>query len=484
LNLYIIYHVFAYYFKIPGIIEKFLSERITGWKLDKLNIKAPVICVDHHYAHAASAYYTFPCGGKALVITADAMGDALSVTVNTGEAGNLNRIFSQTGFSGISTYYSRLTEFLGFKSLRHEGKITGLAGYGKFDNEILNSANRHLRFIEKRSSFNIKNHFFPERRGDILRKKLRGRSPEDIAHNFQKNFEDEITKFVRYWLKKTGIGNVCLSGGTFANVSLNKKISGIGEIDNLYVFPHMGDGGLALGAALSYLKPRPFYLKNIYLGPEYGDKDIKDALDNAGLDFTVMEESALCNKVASLIYEGGIVAHFNGRMEYGPRALGNRSIFYRADDPSCNDWLNDKLKRTEFMPFAPMNIDKEAEELYLNIKKIRYTLRFMNAAVECSEKMKRLCPAAVHVDGTARPQILSKEDNPRVYEIMELYRALKGTSAIINTSFNRHEEPIVRSPQDAVKSFIECELDYLVLNNFLVSLKGVLKNDAKKNNPC
>lgn len=472
LNLYIIYHVFAYYFKIPVFIEKFLSEKITGWKLNRFNIKAPVMCVDHHYAHASSAYYTFPDNRNALIITADAMGDALSVTVNKGEGGNIKRIFSQTGFSAISTYYSRLTESLGFKSLRHEGKITGLAGYGKFNDKILKSANRQLNFIEQKSAFNHKNHFFKESLGDVPHREIMKYPPEDIAYNFQKNFEEEITKFVEFWVKKTGVKRVCLAGGIFANVSLNKKISGIREIDNLYIFPHMGDGGLSLGAALAYLKPDPFYFKNIYLGTEYSNEAIKTILDDAGLDYIVMEEDALCDKIANLIYEGSTVAHFNGRMEYGPRALGNRSIFYRADDKSCNDWLNDKLKRTEFMPFAPVSIDKEAEELYLNIGKILYTLRFMNAAVECSEKMKKLCPGAVHVDGTARPQILRKDDNPRLYKIMEIYKGLKGTSTIINTSFNRHEEPIACSPQDSVKSFIECELDYLVINNFLVSSKG------------
>lgn len=472
LNLYIIYHVFAYYLRAPEAVEKFLSGKITGWKLNRFNIKAPVVCVDHHYAHAASAYYTFPDSSRALVITADAMGDALSVTVNIGENKEIKRIFSQTGFSAISTYYSRLTEFLGFKSLRHEGKITGLAGYGKFNKEISESANRQLNFIEARSAFNLKNHFIKESISDVFYRRLKGYAPEDIAYNFQKNFEEEVTKFVEFWVKKTNIRRVCLSGGVFANVSLNKKIGGIKEIDGLYIFPHMGDGGLSMGAALALLKPDPFYFKNIYLGPGYSSEDIKSILNNTGLDHVFMEEDTICHKIAGLICGNKTVAHFNGKMEYGPRALGNRSILYRADDPSCNDWLNNKLSRTEFMPFAPITTDKEARELYLDIDKVFYALRFMNVATECSVKMKSLCPGAVHVDGTARPQILRKEDNPRIYKILEIYRGFKGTSTIINTSFNRHEEPIACSPEDAVNSFLECGLDYLVLNNFLVSGKG------------
>lgn len=467
LNIYIIYQVLAYKLKVPKLIEGFLSKIIIKERLKRLNIRAKVIFVEHHYAHAASVYYTSGLDKKTLIITADAMGDALSITVNIGENGAIRRIFSQTGFSSISTYYSRLTEFLGFRPLRHEGKITGLAGYGKFNKEIMALAKRAFHFVESKGRFNSINYFLKQtpRRG--IYKKLRRYSREDIAYNFQKNFEEEIIKFIKFWVKETNIRSLCLAGGVFANVLVNGEINKLERVERLYIFPHMGDGGLAVGAVLNFLKSTPFYLDNIYLGPSYSNDYINRVLKQTRLKYVLLEEEELREKIARLLYEGKTVAHFNGRMEYGPRALGNRSILYRADDPSCKDWLNKKLRRSRFMPFAPVTLDKEMGRLYKDIDKIRYTLRFMNVAVDCTEEMKNKCPGVVHIDGTARPQILYREDNPRLYAILEIYSTLKGTSTVINTSFNRHEEPIVCSPEDAIKSFLECKLDYLVLNRFL-----------------
>ena len=467
LNLYIIYQLLVHKLKIPKAIESSLSIRIIKHKLSRLNIKAPVVCIDHHLAHAACAYYTSGFDGQTLIITADAMGDALSLTVNIGKEKNIERTFSQTGFSAISTYYSRITEFLGFRPLKHEGKITGLAGYGHFNKEIMGLAKQQLHFIEEKRAFNLKNYLLKENINGRLYKKLKNYPDEDVAYNFQKNLEEEVTRFAEFWLKKTNIRNLCLAGGIFANVSLNKRISELKDINSLYIFPHMGDGGLSLGAALAFLKPNPFYFRNIYLGPEYNNGYVEKALYKSGLNYCFLKESDLCNKVAQLLFAGKVVAHFYGRIEYGPRALGNRSVLYRADDPSCKGWLNNKLKRTHFMPFAPVSVEEEVDKLYVGIDKVRYSLRFMNVAVDCSEEMKEKCPGAVHIDGTARPQVLYKKDNPRLYKILQIYKGLQGVATVINTSFNRHEEPIVCSAQDAIQSFLDCDLDYLVLNNFL-----------------
>lgn len=468
LNLYIIYQVLVYKMGIPLLAEKYLSKKVIERNVRKLGIKVKVILVEHHHAHAASVYYTSGHAKKSLIITSDAIGDALSLTVNIGEGNNIKRIFSQTGFSSISTYYSRVTEFCGFKPLRHEGKITGLAGYGRFDKEIMRLAKRMLHFVEGKGRFNSINYFLKRASKRGIYKKLKKYSRKDIAYNFQRNFEEEIVKFVTFWVEKTNIKRIYFAGGVFANVSVNKRISEIDKVKKVYIFPYMGDGGLALGAVLDFLEPAPFYLDNIYLGSSYSKDYISRILRQTGLEYILLEEGKLRERIARLLYEGKTVAHFNGRMEYGPRALGNRSILYRADDPSCKSWLNKKLKRSQFMPFAPVTLDKEMGRLYKDIEKIRYTLRFMNVAVDCTEEMKNKCSGAVHIDGTARPQVLYREDNPRLYAILEIYSALKGISTVINTSFNRHEEPIVCSPSDAIRSFIECNLDYLVLNNFIV----------------
>ncbi|MDP8297647.1 MAG: carbamoyltransferase C-terminal domain-containing protein [Candidatus Orphnella occulta] len=474
LNLYIIYQVIAYKLKLPHIAEKVLSGGVLRGKIAKLGIRAKIILVDHHYAHAASAYYTSGNGDNSLVFTADAMGDALSVTVNIGQGPCLKRIYCQTGFSAISTYYSRLTEFLGFKPLRHEGKITGLAGHGKHDNEIIKLAKDSFRFVEEKKAFNTKNHIRKESMHRGMYAKLKKYSKENIAYNFQKNFEDQVVKFVSFWMHRTDISNVILSGGVFANVSLNKKISEIKGISSCYIFPHMGDGGLSMGAALAFQKHNPRPLESVYLGPQYTNEYIRGMLRRYA-DKTIsvfVQEELLCEKIARSIFSGKTVAHFNGRMEYGPRALGNRSILYRADDPTCNKWLNRKLQRSHFMPFAPMCLKDEFNEMFeAALDKTGLTLQYMNIAVDCKQKMINACPGVVHVDNTARPQIIDCENNPRLFKILSFYRKLKDTSVILNTSFNKHEEPIVCSPEDAIDSFLRCGLDMLILNNYFILRK-------------
>ncbi len=468
LNIYIIYQVIAHYLKFPEFLDEFFSRQIVGYRLARLGIRAPVHCVAHHKAHATGAYYSGGTTDKTLIFTLDAMGDGVSVTVNIGCGRDVERVYEQSGFSTISTYYSRLTEFLGFAPLRHEGKITSLAAYGHRNQKILALARTNLSFAEKTGGFICKNHFIPEDLNSGLYGQLKGYSKEDVAFNFQKNFEDEIVKFISWWVAKTGVFRISLSGGVFANVSLNHRIKGISSVESVHVFPHMGDGGLAVGAALGFIKPVPVLLKNVYLGPQYDNDLIRAYLKSNSIAHEFLDEEPLCEKVADLLAQGRTVGHFNGRMEFGPRALGNRSILYQANDPSAMDWLNKKMDRSSFMPFAPVSLDFEADNLYRNIDNVRNALRFMTVAVDGTDKLKQSCLAATHIDGTARPQLLSREDNPRLYRILEHYERRKGVATVLNTSFNRHEEPIVCSFQDALRSFKECALDALVLNNFLI----------------
>ncbi|MBU9888933.1 MAG: carbamoyltransferase [Candidatus Omnitrophica bacterium] len=469
LNIYIIYQVIAHFFKFPESAEGFLSEKILASAMARFGIRAPVHCIGHHEAHAATAYYSAGSDEKTLIFTVDGMGDGLSVTVSVGQGQHIERVYEQSGFSAISTHYQRLTEFLGFTPVRHEGKITSLAAYGKYNEAIYKAAKNIFRFSERIEGFEYKNYFLPQSPDRAPYGSLRGHSREDIAFNFQKDFEDEIEKFISWWVTKMKISRVALAGGIFANVSLNQRIKDSEGVRSVYIFPHMGDGGLAVGAAWAYAKPKPFYLKSVYLGPPYENASIKSLLDREKIDYAFLSEEALCEKVAELLAQGKTVGHFNGRMEFGPRALGNRSVLYRGDDTTIMKWLNEKMDRSPFMPFAPVSLDSECESLYQGIDAVRYALRFMTVAVDCTDKMKRVCPGGVHVDGTARPQLLLREDNPRLYRILEFYREKKGIGTILNTSFNRHEEPIVCSPEDALRSFQECGLDVLVLNNFLIA---------------
>jgi carbamoyltransferase len=190
------------------------------------------------------------------------------------------------------------------------------------------------------------------------------------------------------------------------------------------------------------------------------------ALKAEGLEFHRPDN--LAAEVAALIHADKVVARCDGRMEYGPRALGNRSILYNARDPEVNQWLNKRLRRTEFMPFAPVTLWEERERCYVNLAGAEHAAQFMTITFDCTEFMRRTCPAAVHVDGTARPQLIRREVNPGYYDILAEYRKLSDVPTLINTSFNMHEEPIVCTPQDAVRAFLDGDIDVLAIGGFVV----------------
>jgi carbamoyltransferase len=208
-------------------------------------------------------------------------------------------------------------------------------------------------------------------------------------------------------------------------------------------------------------------LPDAYLGTGYTHAEIRAAVERSGLRCTY-HPGSIEVEVAQKLAEGKVVARFAGRMEYGPRALGNRSILYQPGDPSVNDWLNELLRRTEFMPFAPSSLYEAADDLYENVAGAEDTARFMTITFHCKPATVEQCAGVVHVDGTARPQLVRWEDNPSYYRIVDEYRKRTGMPTIINTSFNIHEEPIVRSPDDALRAFLDSTLDYLAIGDLLV----------------
>ncbi len=241
----------------------------------------------------------------------------------------------------------------------------------------------------------------------------------------------------------------------------------------------MGDGGCGTGAAFlasaKMLNEREPY-QTVYFGPHYSNGVIAAELQAAGLTFErILPVEPV---VARLIHEGNVVARFDGRMEYGPRALGNRSILYRATEPEVNQWLNQRLGRTEFMPFAPVTLYEERRRCYENVEGAELAAQFMTITLNCTDYMKRTCPAAVHVDGTARPQLIREEANPSYYRIVRDYYRLSGIPSLINTSFNMHEEPIVNSPKDAIRAFLQGNIDYLAIGDFL--LRHPSRQESKK----
>ncbi len=207
-------------------------------------------------------------------------------------------------------------------------------------------------------------------------------------------------------------------------------------------------------------------MSHVYWGADYSERAIQDAVEKHGVKAEYAPD--IERRVAALLAAGAVVARFDGRMEYGPRALGNRSILSQATDTAVNDWLNKRLRRTEFMPFAPVTLHEWGDQCYGNLDGARDSARFMTMTFNCTSWMRQVCPAVTHVDGTARPQILEAQHNPGYYAILDAYRQLTGLPSLINTSFNVHEEPMVCSPDDAIRAFLDSGLDALVMGNTLV----------------
>ena len=415
---------------------------------------------DHHQAHAEAAYRT-QARDRVLVLTLDAMGDGRSTTAWLGSEGRLKPLWSQSGLAAINLFYSRITEFLGFKALRHEGKITGLAAYATPPKKLFELFRGQLRFEQNR--FKRMSILRPAKRDDAFWTQLNGFSREEIASAAQAILEAVTLDFVRHWIKESQCGHLAVAGGVFANVKLNQRIAELPELQSLWVLPHMGDGGLAAGGALGFQKAKPKQLKTVYLGPNYPENDAFRALKRASVD---RNDQAPLDRAAACLAQGGVIARCKGRMEWGPRALGNRTIFATPHDPEINNRLNARLQRTEFMPFAPIVRIEDADRYFIGIDKAFDAARFMTVCFNVTPEFQNNCPAAVHVDGTARPQLLRREDNPEVHDLLTKVGELTGTPVLINTSFNMHEEPIVCTADEGVRAWRQAGLEGLLIGSY------------------
>ena len=429
--------------------------------LQELGIKDKLKRIEHHLSHSANAYYTSGYS-DALIVTLDGYGSGLAGSVSVGRAGKIERLHGVEFPHSLGTFYESVTSGLGFQPSRHEGKIVGLAAYG--DPDILKDV-LLTRFDVEPGNFRIR-----ESNNLYFARMLSSQFPKiDVAAAYQHVLERVATMYVSHYLKQTGLKKLVLSGGVVANVKLNQRLREIPGVEAVFIHPNLGDGGCGTGAALLEFAGSPVLgepIANVFLGPSFTDDQIGEALAKASLVST--RYTPVEPKIASLIAAGKVVARFDGRMEYGPRALGNRSILYHAMEPAVNQWLNQRLGRTEFMPFAPATLMEHRHDCYRNIEGCEHTATFMTMTFDCTDKMKQTSPAAVHVDGTARPQLVSAESNPSFYKILKEYHALTGLPSVINTSVNMHEEPIVCTPDDAIRAFLQGNLDYLAIGSCLV----------------
>lgn len=471
-----------YLLRSPAYIKR--RREIKKVLQNEFDINVPIYYYHHHLCHATAAYFTSGVS-DALVVTMDGGGDKDSSHVYSVKDGVFKKINVISSYDSLGNYYAYVTALCGYKAKKHEGKITGLAAYGKPEYiDILKS----LITYENGRTRNVGKVLFNsalERLKELLPDNF---SKEDISSSIQVLSEEVTRKYVEHWMQKTGHSNAALAGGIFANVRINEEVHNLPEVKSIFVYPGMSDEGLAVGAAYAHLAENanpgvsnnhPVQLPSIYLGPGFSGDEIKASLEKSVLTYTFHDN--IEKEIAQLLVEGYVVARFNGKMEYGPRALGNRSILYQPNDKSVNDWLNKNLKRTEFMPFAPSVLAEELDKCFVNYKGAEGTGRFMTITFHCTEWMQKNCAGVVHLDNTARPQIVREEDNPSYYKIIKEFQKLTDVPVIINTSYNIHEEPIVCTPYDAIRAFKLGHLDYLAIGNFLV------KNNSKLNHkltPC
>ena len=329
----------------------------------------------------------------------------------------------------LGLFYAQVTGALGFRMSRHEGKVVGLAAHGDPD----------LLYEEVRGRFEVRDgdfRYLHAMDDGPVKRWAREHRREDVAAVWQRVLEDVVAEVAGHWVAREGLSDLVLAGGVAANVKMNQRIFELEGVRRIYVHPAMGDDGTGTGAALQVAAEagtldRDFRLEHVFLGPSFDDAAIHSAIDRAGLDAERPED--LADRVAECIAAGKVVARFAGGMEYGPRALGNRSILYHCQDPSVNDWLNQRLRRTEFMPFAPAALADDGPRLFRNLEGAELAAEFMTITFDGTDEFLRIAPAAAHVDGTARPQLVRPEINPGFHAILSAYRDRTGLPAIINT---------------------------------------------------
>lgn len=462
--------------------------------------------VNHHLAHALSA--AVDSGWNDLfLITEDGKGDGLSGSIYLWQKNEFKKLRTINEQDSLGNLYAAATKALGFKPLRHEGKITGLAAYGhrtevtsliksffllypdgRRQNNILpkeisrlkllgialsglqfTSAFKNLRYLLR---LDFKHLYFTVQFNEMekfFKSLLNKYSREQIAFGVQSFVEEAVVLIVNS-LSITGVRNIGLAGGLFANVKCNQRIREHPSVNDIFVQPAMDDSGAALGAA--YVRELELSAKVEFKVPTLNSVVFLGESDSTN-DFEVSEyggDSEVARQIGRSLIEGLIVGVFWGRMEWGPRALGNRSILALPSKNGVSSELNRRLKRSDFMPFAPMIISDDAERYLIGYSKGSIAAKFMTCTYSVTDEMQRQFPDVVHVDKTVRPQVIGPEDHPLIYKILEVIRSETGSGVLLNTSFNIHESPIVNDLRAAVECLRSGAIDILYTRTGKISV--------------
>lgn len=435
-----------------------------------------IVRIDHHVAHGFS---TFAFYGHAktddYVITSDGFGDGVSAAISRVGYGGIT---SLTLENSTALIYQFVTGALGYKEHQHEGKITGLAAFGKpkylaeFENINIHRYSLTEEEIEQVMDSAIigfdKFLLLKKAVYGLVEKLLSdGAEPKDIATTVQEFAEIHTLEWIKTNVLSTG-HNCYLAGGLFANVKINQRIKDMGIFKNVYVSPAMGDEGTAVGAAIAASgKNCPTKISPNKCGT-IADETIIGAKMSGHKITRIESDEELATAIASRLANNKIVCLVKDEMEFGPRALCHRSILYNCDTKETNNWLNDKLGRTEFMPFAPVIREEVADDLFKNLDGGRDSAKYMAMTFNCTDEFIQNYPAACHIDNTARPQIVSKNEDPFIWSVLDIYQNITGKKALINTSFNLHNNPIIESTVVAVSSWLTSDTDVLVIGNTMI----------------
>jgi len=444
-----------------------------------LHKKTELVHVEHHLAHAASAYYTSGTRDKQLIVTIDGAGDGISVGVWRGEHGRIEKLHGFPTSGSLGWFYSNVTEGLGWWHGDGEGKTMGLAPYGdptkcqgvldrftpKYERGELVEHHDFGRNCFWNDGGAIQWHFDEAYE---IRDLIDRYGREHIAAEGQRVLEEQVKNIVFPWMEREGTRNLSASGGVMLNVKLNQRLWESGKIARHHTYPNPGDSGLAVGAALQvYFQANPLAtippLEDLYFGPEYGDAEIEEHLKLRRLQYRRVDNVE--DYAAQKLAEDKIVAWFQGRMESGPRALGGRSILMSANRPENKDIINARVKfREAFRPFCPSLLWEKKED-YLEQARDEF---FMITSFTCKESRRKRVPAVVHADQTLRPQTVKDSFHPRFWKLLNHFGKLTGEHLLMNTSFNIMGEPIVCHPREAIRCFYDNGLDVLALGNFVL----------------
>lgn len=433
---------------------------------------------EHHRAHAASAYYTSGLSDRSLIVTMDGRGDNISAAVWKAENGKITELYKVNGGGSLGWFYSNITEAMGWQHGSGEWKVMGLAPYGEpvpdaFKGFYPEYKDGHLFRAHEFGNFgrwneNGANHYHGEDAAQ-LQKIIRQIGMENSAAETQRVVEEQAMNFIIPWLVKEKVKHLCCAGGFFLNVKFNQRLWYTGLLESQWIYPDCGDSGLAVGAALDALynsEKSPVNiqrLEHLYLGPEYSNSDIETILKERGLSYYHTNEPDVV--AADYLSKNYVIGWFQGRMEAGPRALGNRSILMSPLDSKNKDIINAKVKyRETFRPFCPSML-AEAKDKYLHNARDE---NFMVTSFDVLPEMIKHIPAVVHEDATARPQMVKKHVNPLYYNLIRKFAEITGEEVILNTSFNIRGEPIVCNPRDAIRCFFDTGLDVLVIGNYVI----------------